>query len=118
LWRCLSFTRADSQLDTHPHCKQASKPFHTHAKTEIPFVWCAPGVLFLVLFFFWGCWGVADAVAVDEISAIAAAAAFFFCLLEPVSSSVSIVDSSEQDPLPVDYCFSLFTLQPWVWFHQ
>jgi hypothetical protein len=48
------------------------------------------------------------------------------CLLEPVSSSVSIFDSSEQDPFDsseqdpfaVDYCFSLFTLQPWIWFHQ
>jgi hypothetical protein len=55
LWRCLPFTRADSQPDTHPHCKQASKPFHTHTKTELAFERCAPGVLFLVLFFFWGC---------------------------------------------------------------
>jgi len=112
---CHSPARTASQTPTPTASKQANHSIHT--KTELAFVWCAPGVLFLVLFFFWGCWGVADAVAVDEISA-AAAAFFLFCLLQPVSSSISIVDSSEQDPFPVDYCFSLFTLQPWVWFHK
>jgi hypothetical protein len=46
LWRCLPFTRADSQPNTHPHCKQASKPFHTHKDRARFCVMCSGGFVF------------------------------------------------------------------------